>query len=169
MNIEIHRLLLFVCTLLSLPITIGAQPNDRPNDYLVPFLAASEIALAADSDKGMHKAWKCGQALVVSYAATEVIKSVFRETRPDGSDNRSFPSGHAALAFTAASVLDVSQPDTARLAYPCAAYIAYQRVETQKHYWTDVIVGAIIGNAIGREFAYSGRSQTPQLFVSFAF
>lgn len=147
----------------------GLDSQAAQADYLAPFLVASELALALDSDNGIHKAWKGGQALVATYAAVEVLKNIFKEPRPDRSDNKSFPSGHSALAFTAASVLDISQPGSEQLAYPCAGYIAWSRVETRKHYWRDVIAGAVVGHIFGRQFAYKDKNEPIQLGVSFAF
>ena len=73
-------------------------------------------------------------------------------------DNReSFPSGHASLAFAAAtSYLVVAQreqlPHRARnaaLMYAGAASVAALRVAGGKHFPTDVIGGAVLGSAIG--------------------
>ncbi|NQW66956.1 MAG: hypothetical protein HQ455_07060, partial [Burkholderiales bacterium] len=42
----------------------------------------------------------------VSFAATTVLKNSIHAARPDGSDNKSFPSGHTAVAFAAVRYMD---------------------------------------------------------------
>ena len=41
----------------------------------------------------------------VAFAGKAALKKVVNEERPDHSDNKSFPSGHAAMAFAAATSL----------------------------------------------------------------
>jgi undecaprenyl-diphosphatase len=63
--------------------------------------------------------------------------------------SHSFPSGHATVSFACAVVLASVLP---RLAVPCyllAAAIAWSRVVTGVHYPLDVLVGAVLGLAIG--------------------
>lgn len=47
-----------------------------------------------------------GASVVVAYGVKSVLKKVVKEERPDHSDNKSFPSGHAAMAFAAARSID---------------------------------------------------------------
>lgn len=83
----------------------------------------------------------------VSYA----LKHTVRETRPDGTDNRSFPSGHTSVAFCGATTLmheyrDVS-PWIGVAGYAVATVVAVDRVRRNRHYWGDVLAGAAIGVA----------------------
>ena len=43
-----------------------------------------------------------GASVVVAYGAKTALKAMVKEERPDHSDNQSFPSGHASMAFAAA-------------------------------------------------------------------
>ena len=62
----------------------------------------------------------------------------------------SFPSGHAAMSFAAATVLARSVPrPVAPLLFVLAALIAWSRVYVGVHYPTDVLAGALLGTAIG--------------------
>jgi undecaprenyl-diphosphatase len=59
----------------------------------------------------------------------------------------SFPSGHAASAFTAAMLL-AGGPATP-LWFALAATVAASRVYTRMHHTSDVVAGAALGLALG--------------------
>lgn len=93
----------------------------------------------------------------------------------DKEDNRrSFPSGHASGAFAYASYLEraiarrVGMRGPARAAvlaglYGYAGYIAWSRIENDKHYLTDVIAGAALGVWVGRtSYHVSHRGEYPE-------
>ena len=78
------------------------------------------------------------------------LKQATRRARPEGT-GFSFPSGHTAMAFASATVLQrhfgwkVGIP-----AYAVASYVAASRVQTQRHYLSDVAFGAALGIVAGR-------------------
>ncbi len=87
------------------------------------------------------------QLLGQSYA--QLVKVAARRERPDGSPY-SFPSGHAASAFTTASVLQHHYGYKMGIpAYALAGYVAAARISDEKHYLSDVVFGAAIGFAAG--------------------
>jgi membrane-associated phospholipid phosphatase len=65
----------------------------------------------------------------------------------------SFPSGHSASAFAFASCVGASLPGAAPPLLGLAAAVAYSRVYTGVHFPGDVIVGSVLGAAIGRAVA----------------
>ena len=71
------------------------------------------------------------------------------------SDYASLPSGHATNMFALATVIAMLWPRGRVLLYAMAAWIAASRVLIGEHYFTDVVVGAILGTA----FPYLVREQ----------
>jgi undecaprenyl-diphosphatase len=61
----------------------------------------------------------------------------------------SFPAGHAATAFAGATLLSYVAPRAAPAFLVLAALIGYSRVYVGVHYPGDVVVGALLGVAIG--------------------
>jgi membrane-associated phospholipid phosphatase len=88
---------------------------------------------------------------VVMVGATEGLKRTIFSTRPDGSDHRSFPSGHSAIAFTGAELLHQAykhkSPWISIAGYAMATATGVLRVANEKHHWADVLAGAGIGIA----------------------
>jgi membrane-associated phospholipid phosphatase len=93
---------------------------------------------------------QAGLSLGGAFIVTEGLKHLIPERRPDGSDDRSFPSGHTSVRFAAAATLEkrygwrVGVP-----AHVVAAFVGVSRVAAKKHYVGDVLVGAAIGEASG--------------------
>lgn len=85
----------------------------------------------------------------VAYIGKTAMKAMIHEERPDHSDDKSFPSGHAAMAFAAARSID-KEFRKASIWIPIAGYAAatavgVQRVARDRHHWYDVVAGAGVG------------------------
>ena len=90
-------------------------------------------------------------AMVVNFGYTQLLKVTVRRERPDGSNNASFPSGHASNAFALAAVAERHYGCKAGVpAYVVAAAIGYSRIVRDKHYLSDVVAGATLGYIVGR-------------------
>ena len=85
----------------------------------------------------------------VAYVGKTALKAMIKEERPDHSDNKSFPSGHAAMAFAAARSID-KEFRRESIWIPIAGYAAatavgIERVASDRHHWYDVVAGAALG------------------------
>ena len=85
----------------------------------------------------------------VAYIGKTALKAVVKEERPDHSDDKSFPSGHAAMAFAAARSLDKefwSESIWIPIAgYAAATAVGIERIASDRHHWYDVAAGAALG------------------------
>jgi hypothetical protein len=90
-------------------------------------------------------------AMIVTGGYTQLLKAAVGRERPDGSNNKSFPSGHASNAFSMATVLERHYGWKAGVpAYALASVIGYSRIVQDKHYLSDVVAGAALGYIVGR-------------------
>lgn len=69
------------------------------------------------------------------------------ETVPEGM-NRSFPSGHAVVAFALAAALALRWPKVRWLVFGLAAAVAVSRVALGLHWMSDVVAGAVLGVSV---------------------
>lgn len=88
-------------------------------------------------------------SVAVAYVGKTVLKAVVNEERPDHSDNKSFPSGHASMVFAAARSIDKEfRKDCIWIpiaGYAAATAVGVERVVNDHHHWYDVLAGAALG------------------------
>jgi len=113
-------------------------------------LTAAALPFLRDGHLGKDHALRAVDSIGVALAATELLKAVVKENRPDGSGRDSFPSGHATLAFAAATMESAFHPKEAPLWFAGAALIGWSRVSLRKHQLHGVLAGALIGFGTGR-------------------
>ena len=145
-------LLLIIMAALMLPVGLNAQSKkdiDLSTDILMflPSAVGGVNSLVKGDYKGIVQHLESG---AVTVAATYLLKYTVNKRRPDGSDNRSFPSNHAGIAFVGASFLQQRYGwEWGAPAYAVAAYVGWGRVHSDKHDFWDVLAGAAIGVTSG--------------------
>lgn len=96
-----------------------------------------------------QRLYKSGASFILCSGTTYLLKRSIHKMRPDGTDNRSFPSGHTAIAFSGATVLHKefgkTSPWISVAGYAVATITAVDRVRRNRHHWEDVATGAAIG------------------------
>jgi membrane-associated phospholipid phosphatase len=102
-----------------------------------------------------------GEAAINAIVEVEALKYSLRRERPfqgngDGnffqSGGTSFPSEHAAVAFSIAGVIAHEYPGPVPkiLAYGLATAVAISRVKSKQHFNSDVFVGSVMGEMISQ-------------------
>jgi membrane-associated phospholipid phosphatase len=152
------------------PIFGTRQNADNASTYLVDALLGTYVitGLATPSgDKPGEWAWAKirgfsvgAGAVALTSLSTEGLKNVIQRERPDGSSRRSFPSSTSSLAAVYGSLasqnldyLDIPKWARISLRGGIATLIggaSWARLEGNFHYPSDVLVGAALGNFIGR-------------------
>lgn len=123
------------------------------DDYLQYSPAVVMVGMKSFGVKG-RSSW--GRMLVsdafsvgVMAILTNTLKETIRVRRPDGSNTRSFPSGHTATAFMTATMLTKEYGYKSKWvgfgAYTVASGVGLMRMANNRHWLSDVMVGAGIG------------------------
>jgi membrane-associated phospholipid phosphatase len=124
---------------------VAAPSGPAAGDWMLNKLKGGGVEIAAGAAAG---------------GVTSLLKQAVGRERPDGSSTTSFPSGHSTGAFacaalggqnTRALVLPKSAELTVRGGFlVLATGTAWARVEAKRHYPSDVLAGAAIGNFVAR-------------------
>ena len=127
---------------------------------------------ASHNEHWSETGFLAGEAALNSLVIVEGLKYSLRRQRPfqgDGtgpffqSGGTSFPSEHAAAAWSVAGVIahEYPGPLTKIMAYGLASLVSVSRVKSRQHFPTDVVVGSVMGNLIAQSI-YS-RHHNPDL------
>jgi len=148
------------------PLFASQDDADRWSSYLRNSAAAAYFVTSFATPSGEDpKEWSISKikgisvgmtALGLTVGATDLLKEGTGRTRPDASDDRSLPSGHASaggalttLARRNVRTLSLS-PTAETIAnfglVGIAAGTAWARVEAGEHYPSDVLVGYALGH-----------------------
>jgi hypothetical protein len=121
---------------------------ERAGDILSPAVpvAGLLISVAKDDKDGIVQ---LGATALTSTGVTQALKAATNDsawgTRPNGG-SYSFPSGHTSFAFAGAGYLHFRYGWEYGLpAAAVAAFVAYTRVDANKHHVRDVVAGSLVG------------------------
>ncbi len=127
------------------------------------FVLAANSFFFLGGEKEKDTAEKVIEAIAIAGTVAYGIKMTAGRSRPSVADNpyiynlftfddMSMPSGHTAVAFAWASVVG-DQYDIGHITYPAAALVGLARVYKNKHWLSDVLIGAAIGTLAGKTAA----------------
>lgn len=118
-----------------------------------------------------------GKAMAISSAICFTGKNIIRRQRPDRATSpfnyappfskvkyTSFPSAHSCIAFTLATAFAMEFPDKkwiAPVAYSIASLTAVSRVYHNRHWASDVLIGAALGHFVTKAVYNRGKKQRP--------
>lgn len=129
----------------------------QPEVYAPVGLGTLAVGLLAGSDKITRAGGRISASLMLSGATVNVIKLFAGRKRPRFAEDpyefgpfsgaASWPSGHTAMAFTlATSVADEVRSTPVSIGvYAAATMTGWSRMNDNRHWFTDVVTGALIG------------------------
>lgn len=133
----------------------GSTGDKVINQLGAPYTMAGVGLITAVAGWGFHneKLQTTGESVLEALFWTELftigLQFATDRTRPDGS-KRGFPSGHTSGAFSTATVFQVMYgPKVGVPMYALASLVAVSRVDSFKHFASDVLMGAVLGTVIG--------------------
>ena len=132
------------------------------------------VAVGAGADlrrRSRTAALAAGAAVAAAATLVTVIKDLVDRVRPALAEpsvtaigqipeSASFPSGHSATAFAAATALGVLCPKLRWPLLALASLVAFSRVYLGVHYALDVLVGTALGVAVGLAVAVLVKRRT---------
>lgn len=120
-----------------------SKPN-KLSDLFMVMTATYALGMSSTEDN-FDGAIQLATSILGAQLATEGIKSLELERRPNGSDYKSFPSGHSAAAFSSAMFVHKRYGwKSAIVPYAMAGITGWGRVAADAHYWHDVLGGAAV-------------------------
>ncbi len=146
--------------------------------HLVAMGGLYTIGCILDDTKTKNVAILTGEAILITGALTQVVKLTTGRQRPVETDplnpymwkgwnnHSSFWSGHAATAFSVASVMSGIYKDklwVSLTSYSLASTVCLVRVIEEQHWPSDVFVGAVVGTAIGKLVVYNYKSRAVKI------
>ncbi len=141
---------------------LNHNPTDTKfNNYLQYAPVEGVYGLNAMGIKGRNnfidRSLIYGLSNLIMSQSVKNIKGLSQKLRPDGSDRRSFPSGHTATAFSAAEFMRLEYRDVSPWygvgAYTIAGTVGALRMYDNKHWFGDVMAGAGVG-ILSTDLAY---------------
>jgi membrane-associated phospholipid phosphatase len=104
---------------------------------------SSLVAMQLYSNSSYSKFFLYGNSFLITCSAVFILKHMYHKLRPDCSDTRSFPSGHAAITFV--SLLHIFYKRKYFLiGVPLSIVVCLLRVVALRHFIFDVLCGCFL-------------------------
>jgi len=138
--------------------------------YLVPnalYAAGMGIAGQYGDTEATRRAFGMFKASAYALSVTSVLKYTIREPRPDDiQEKNSFPSGHSASAFSFSGYVAAEHGwGWGSAALLLSTFVAFSRINDNRHYLHDVIAGATIGWAYGWGISRLEKKNSDQVYI----
>jgi len=131
--------------------------------YVLPVIGAALLVGQLTGRRSVTRvALRAGGAVAIAGGVTTAVKFVIGRSRPQGDGDadlyrplsgwNSFPSGHTAVAFAVATAIADETRDSWSDAalYGAATLTALARLNDDRHWTSDVFVGALVGHLSAR-------------------
>jgi membrane-associated phospholipid phosphatase len=131
--------------------------------YVLPVIGAGLLVGQLTGQKSVTRvALRAGGAMAIAGGITTAVKLAIGRNRPAGdagadrfrplSGWSSFPSGHTAVAFALATAIaeETRDPWSDAALYGAATLTALARLNDDRHWTSDVFVGALVGHLSAR-------------------
>lgn len=144
----------------SIKMEIKEMRNNNMRDFRTKFdnyLQYSPVVIAYGLDAlgvksrnpVVERSIILAKGAVINYATVNILKKLTRQLRPDETTYNSWPSGHTANAFAAATFLSEEYKHRFKwmpyAAYGLASTVGALRIANNRHYISDVLAGAGFG------------------------
>ena len=134
-----------LATILGFNLVMAKDSVTKIGDGLEIILPVTAMGVSIGRED-MVGFWQLSKAELATLLSTEALKTAVHSPRPNGKDNKGFPSGHTAITFTVSQYLYERYGYEYGLpAYMLSSFVGYSRVHSQEHRWVDVIAGAGLG------------------------
>ena len=144
---------------------IGSNIIGNPFVHLGVAVAVYGGGVLGESERWKDTGLMLGEAAILADVSTLILKQAIGRGRPSvnkgksdykpfqfASDYDSLPSMHTSSSFAMASVISSTSESlpVKLLSYTAAAFVGFARIYQDKHWTSDVILGAALGELCGR-------------------
>jgi membrane-associated phospholipid phosphatase len=156
-NFKVLNVRYFIYTFLFL-LSFNSTSYSKSNSVkeagdIFRYLAPMSAAIGSLYIKDYRGVGELAVSVFLTQGISELSKKAFPTKRPDwkhGCPKNSFPSGHVASTFSAASYLRIryNNPNYYVPAYTIAVFTAYSRVQAKRHRVVDVFTAAALAEIV---------------------
>jgi membrane-associated phospholipid phosphatase len=166
-NVMPLRLLTLYFFLFIVFQSVSSQNKTLETSGDVIFVALPAIAFGTTFlKKDKEGSQQFVKSFLVNFTTTAALKILIHKQRPNMENFNAFPSGHTSVSFQGASFIQRRYGWKYGLpAYVLAGFTGFTRINADKHDFTDVFAGALLG--IGSTYLFTTPYQQEHMELSF--